>query len=81
MKDSYSTGSVTGYQYVGGLVGENAGYSDINTTYAAGPVNGSKRVSGLVGYNSFGYVARSYYDKEVTGQSYVPGGLENGKAK
>lgn len=79
VKDSYSTGSVTGYQIVGGLVGENEGYSDINTTYAAGPVNGSKRTSGLVGYNSFGYVTRSYYDEEVSGQSYVPGGLENGK--
>ena len=48
--DSYATGSVTGDEYVGGLVGGNSG-SDVVSSHAVGTVTGSTFVGGLVGEN------------------------------
>ena len=42
--------SVTGNDYVGGLVGYN--YGTVQDCYIAGSVTGNERVGGLVGYNS-----------------------------
>jgi|GEM_PF-1719717 len=49
VKSSYFSGSVTGRQRVGGIVGSNAGI--IQNCYALGSVTGHRRVGGIVGYH------------------------------
>ncbi len=66
------TGSVTGSQYVGGLVGGQSNNSTISNSYATGSVTGSKYVGGLVGYNN-GTINNSYATGSVTGSNYVGG--------
>ncbi len=64
-------GSVTGSEYAGGLVGENAG--TIINSYATGAVSGTTNVGGLVGDNGNGAITGSYAAGNVTGASYVGG--------
>jgi len=65
--------SVTGRDYVGGLVGDNDG--TIINSYATGNVTGDNGVGGLVGYNSQGTISNSYATGNVTGTGYDVGGL------
>ena len=67
---------VTGYYYVGGLVGSNDG-GMVSNSYATGSVTGNYNVGGLVGNNFNGTVSNSYATGSVTGDSYV-GGLVGG---
>ena len=60
--DVYATGSVTGYNKVGGLIGSSSG--DILRGYASGHVTGSTNVGGLVGYLT-GTVTNSFYDNQA----------------
>ncbi len=53
VSNCYSTSSVTGEYYVGGLVGDNAGGTIINS-YSAGPVFGGEYVGGLAGESYVG---------------------------
>jgi hypothetical protein len=63
---------ITGYQYVGGLVGINY-EATVSNSYSTGSVIGTyNRVGGLVGYNH-GTVSDSYSTVNVTGNSYVGG--------
>ncbi len=48
VSECYSTGSVSGGWYVGGLVGENY-YGTVSECYSVGSVSGSGNVGGLVG--------------------------------
>ena len=53
--NSYATGNVSGYAYVGGLIGNNAG--PVSNVYATGNVtggigNGASNIGGLIGANS-----------------------------
>jgi hypothetical protein len=73
VKNSYSTGSVTGNDLVGGLVGENQVFSTVSDSYSSANVNGQKSVGGLVGYNDYGTVSNSYSTGSVTGYSAVGG--------
>jgi hypothetical protein len=57
--------NVTGYLYVGGLVGGN-NYT-ISDCYATGNVTGNTNVGGLVGVNFEGDVSNSYATGTVTG--------------
>jgi len=59
--DSYSTGSVSGDDYVGGLVGMNSG--TVIDSYSTGSVSGDEYVGGLVGRNS-GTVIDSFWDEK-----------------
>ena len=72
---SYSTGTVTGYTYVGGLVGYNK-YGDIATSYSTGTVcgtfSGNQKIGGLVGVNA-GRTTTSYSTGPVSGQRVVGG--------
>ena len=68
---SYSTGSVTGSSYVGGLVGQNLG--TISGSSATGSVTGSGYSGGLVGINQ-GSITDSY----ATGNVTVGAGVEAG---
>ncbi len=64
ISNSYATGNITGYKYVGGLVGSNQGDklnpagtepaesgATIYQSYATGKVTGSLGLGGLLGYN------------------------------
>ena len=67
-------GSVTGQNYVGGLVGAN--YGTISSSYATGAVSGSGYYTGgLVGYNYGGTISNSYATGAVSGSGYYTGGL------
>ncbi|MFK4259501.1 GLUG motif-containing protein [Agrobacterium tumefaciens] len=71
-------GSVTGLNYVGGLVGFINNGGTITEAYAIGSVTGQSYVGGLVGYNNSS-VINSYANGSVTGNSNVGGlvGLNN----
>ena len=67
IRNSHAGGSVTGSDYVGGLVGWNEGIVD--GCYATGSVIGSQYVGGLTGWSddSRGAVSRSFWDTASTG--------------
>ena len=74
---SYATGSVSGGDYVGGLVGRNSSGGAITGSYAAGSVSGGDlHVGGLVGNNS-GAITGSYATGSVSGGDYVGGLVGN----
>jgi hypothetical protein len=70
VSNSYSTGSVSGNENVGGLVGLNR--RTISNSYSTGSVTGDMNVGGLVGEN-FGNVNDSYSTGSVTGAKYIGG--------
>ncbi|HJJ41693.1 MAG TPA: InlB B-repeat-containing protein, partial [Methanocorpusculum sp.] len=74
--NSYVTGEVTGTQWVGGLVGENAGDGskavNITSCYSNSNVTGNERVGGLVGYlmaknGSINNIENSYSIGDISG--------------
>ena len=69
-------GSVSGFSYVGGLVGVNNG--TVSNSYATGSVSGgsgSYNVGGLVGFNyGSSTVSNSYWDTTTSGQATSAGG-------
>ena len=74
---SYATGSVSGTDSVGGLVGllPNS-YSVVESSYATGAVtgsSGSNGIGGLVGLNQGGTVEGSYATGSVTGHENLGG--------
>ena len=72
--NSYATGTVTGNNRVGGLVGWNSS-GRVTNSYAMGTVTGNNRVGGLVGWNSSSRVTNSYATGAVTGTGNYAGGL------
>jgi len=66
-------GSVSGYSYVGNLVGANDG--SIITSYATGRVVGNTVVGGLVGVNNTGIIKMSYATGSVSSTGLYVGGL------
>jgi hypothetical protein len=64
------TGDVNGNNYVGGLVGDNAG--TISNSSAAVTVIGNDYVGGLAGYSN-GEISNSYATGTVDGNDYVGG--------
>jgi len=76
IEDSYSAGSVNGYDCVGGLAGGNAG--SVSSCYSTASVTGRWDVGGLVGCNDPGAtVSKSYAAGGVIGEWSV-GGLVGG---
>ncbi|MDP2826335.1 MAG: YDG domain-containing protein [Sulfuritalea sp.] len=67
-------GSVSGAQYVGGLVGLNNTNGVINNSYSTSNVSGTYAVGGLVGVND-GPISNSYSGGTVTGIGIDVGGL------
>jgi hypothetical protein len=77
VSNSYSTGSVTGDAYTGGLIGINGG--TVSNSYSIGSVTGEVYVGGLIGLNLnyeniYGIVTNSFWDTETSGQSTSDGG-------
>ena len=52
LTNNYHSGSVTGVNYVGGLVGQRGRQGVTSNCYAIGSVAGARYVGGLIGYNS-----------------------------
>ena len=69
--NSYATGSVSGKEKVGGLVGNNFG--TVTNSYATGSVDGDSDLGGLVGWNSSGEITNSYAKGSVAGDSDLGG--------
>ena len=78
IKNCYATGTVTGNNCTGGLVGGNDSYSTITDCYATVNVTGSENYTGgLVGNNSYSTITDCYATGTVTG-SNLTGGLVGG---
>jgi hypothetical protein len=89
VRDSYSSGTVTGKKYnVGGLVGSNiestvkvrnnewnewTSEGTVSNSYSTASVSGGEVVGGLVGSNWQGTLNSSYSTGDVTGYRYVGG--------
>jgi hypothetical protein len=70
VSDCYSTGSVTGRNNVGGLMGGNQG--TVSKSYSTGSVTGGEYVGGLMGVNEHA-VSNCYSTVSVTGNWSVGG--------
>jgi hypothetical protein len=69
-----STAGVSGDDYVGGLVGDARGDSEISSSCATGTVSGQHQVGGLVGHSrDRTTICRSYAAGDVSGDSYIGG--------
>ena len=73
VKNSYTTGSVSGSSQVGGLLGVNNG--TISNNYATGNVNASGigYVGGLVGFSQSSSISNCYATGSVTGSGDIGG--------
>jgi hypothetical protein len=76
VSNCYATGSVTGNESVGGLVGRSNG--TVSNSHSTGSVTGDEYVGGLVG-GSGGTVSNSYSTGSVTG-TWGTGGVVGGNA-
>lgn len=74
----YSTGSITGHNYVGGLIGNALINTEINNTYSECNIVGADYVGGLLG-NLIDTLTNSYSVGTVTGTGLNVGGLIGGK--
>jgi len=71
----YATGSISGDDYLGGLVGYN-GSGSISNCYAIGSVSSgdySYRLGGLVGMNNYGVISNCYATGSITGHDNLGG--------
>jgi len=66
------SGSVTGNNWVGGIVGSN-NYGTTNASYSSASVTGSQVVGGLIGENWYGTANNCYATGSVSGSSYIAG--------
>jgi hypothetical protein len=48
--NSYSTGSVSGNSYIGGIAGDVTNSGTITNSYSTGSVSGNSYVGGIAGY-------------------------------
>jgi len=72
VSNSYSTSSITGVDWVGGLVGFNAEEGTVSNSYSTGSVTSDSGAGGLIGGNA-GTVSNSYSTGNVTGEGGVGG--------
>ena len=72
LAESYATGSVSGYEWIGGLVGRNE--AAVRACYASGRVSGTMDIGGLVGANlAAGSIGNSYASGNASGYEWVGG--------
>jgi len=70
----YSTGFVTGLNFVGGLIGYEK-YGTINNSYSYCSVSGENYVGGLVGYVDRGMLNKNYFNGSVFSSAWYSGGI------
>ena len=66
-----ASGTVSGQQWIGGLVGQNRG--TISDSSASVAVSGQQQIGGLVGRNHSGAISASSASGAVSGQQWVGG--------
>ena len=71
VRSSYATGSVSGEDEVGGLVGSSSG--SVGDSYAAVRVSGTDGIGGLVGHQFLNRIVSSYATGGVSGTNAVGG--------
>ena len=75
VSNSYSTGSVTGLKYAGGLVGCNS-FGTVTKSYSTSNVTGTHHSGGLVGLLYGGTVNNdAFWDTETSGMEVSYGGI------
>jgi hypothetical protein len=72
ISNCYSTGCVSGYRVIGGLVGKNND-GTIYNCYSDSIVSGTTNVGGLLGINNEGTISNSYSNGDVSGNVQVGG--------
>jgi len=72
MSNCYSTGTISGYSAVGGLVGKSNG-GTIYNCYSDSIVSGTTGIGGLLGDNEEGAIFNSYSHSGVSGNDQVGG--------
>ena len=78
IKNSYTSGSVSGNGRIGGLAGMNYNNAIVQNSYSLANVAGAEKTGGLVGYNYFSSkIENSYFAGIVIGSSAISdvGGL------
>jgi hypothetical protein len=78
VKNSYSTGTVTGTgNYVGGIAGSVTSGGSVENSYSTAAVSGNSNVGGVAGfvYDSGSVVSDSYSTGTVSGTSFYTGGV------
>jgi len=79
LSNCYSTCTVTGDDYIGGLVGKNTTSSTVSNCYSTGSVSGQDYVGGLIAHSyQSNPVTNCYSTGSVTGGSIGVGGLVGG---
>ncbi len=73
VSQSFSTGTVTGEEMVGGLVGRSEGDGGLFYTYSKAEVEGSEHIGGLVGRNKGSEILESFSVGEVNGEDNTGG--------
>ena len=71
--NSYSKGSVSGNNYIGGLLGTSY-YSEVSYCYSTGSVTGNQTTGGLIANSTLSEVIHGYYNSETSGQTTSSGG-------
>ena len=71
ISNSSASGTVSGQQWIGGLVGQNRG--TISDSSASVAVSGQQQVGGLVGRNHSGTISDSHASGAVSGQQWIGG--------
>ena len=69
----YSQGEVSGFDHIGGIVGENYN-GKVKYCYSTSPVSGREDVGGIVGAKYSGVTKNSFWDTETSGQKRSAGG-------
>jgi hypothetical protein len=72
---SFVTGTVIGYNEVGGIVGFNYPTSTIQECYSSCQVSGNKNVSGFVGNNSYGSAISNCFSTGIVDANESVGGF------
>ena len=69
----WTTGNVSGKDYVGGIVGKFCRFVDIQYCYSTGNVTGNDYVGGIVGYLYSSILKLGYSTGSITGNQHVGG--------
>ena len=72
LRNNFSSGSVSGRSYVGGLIG-NMLSVDMELSGSSGTVRGDLQVGGLVGLNRDGFIRKVYSVANVSGRQAIGG--------
>ncbi|MCA9497419.1 MAG: hypothetical protein KC589_10850, partial [Nanoarchaeota archaeon] len=68
--------NISGYNYIGSLVGLNAG-ANISNIYSTGHISGNQSIGGLIGHNSNNIIDGVYSTIDIVGTDYLGGLIGN----